>query len=196
MNGRVHWFGAAGLANGLAILADEETRSRWDHITGEAFDGPLAGQQLDVWPIEITTVDAALARYPAVKLLCSRHQSPLHWFFNFAQRGSFINRKSFLPPGFRNTMSQAVDPRLDELAQGLGVIDGDRGKFFPMASLAKGEQIDDNWRGRPLRVERRMDDGVLVARWLDDEASPMQLLTRWYGFSFTYPGCEIYEAST
>ena len=25
---------------------------------------------------------------------------------------------------------------------------------------------------------------------------PMQLFTRWYGFSYTFPGCEVYESST
>jgi hypothetical protein len=29
--------------------------------------------------------------------------------------------------------------------------------------------------------------------WADTGEQPMQLLSRWYGFSFTYAGCEIYE---
>jgi hypothetical protein len=30
-----------------------------------------------------------------------------------------------------------------------------------------------------------------VALW-DDDSRPFQIFTRWYGFAFSYPGCEIY----
>ena len=48
---------------------------------------------------------------------------------------------------------------------------------------------------RPIKIERSAIDGVPKATWLDNGEVPMQLLTRWYGFSFTYPGCLIYAAT-
>jgi len=40
---QVHHFSAGGLYNGLVLLIDDETRTYWDHITGEAVHGPLSG---------------------------------------------------------------------------------------------------------------------------------------------------------
>jgi len=39
-------------------MRDEETESLWDHITGECFDGPLIGERLAFWGVEMTTVEA------------------------------------------------------------------------------------------------------------------------------------------
>jgi len=112
---------------------------------------------------------------------------------------NLINSQSQrLPPNFRSSMSKAVDPRFPLREQGLGVIDGAgayQGKFYPMAAIPKGGQIEDIWQGRALVVTRSEVDGVPRAHWADDaeDDGPMQLLTRWYGFSFTYPDCEIYD---
>ncbi len=46
-----------------------------------------------------------------------------------------------------------------------------------------------------------LDNGLTYSDGIFREASgdpvkpdrPMQLFTRWYGFSFTFPGCKIYE---
>ena len=91
-------------------------------------------------------------------------------------------------------MSQKIDPRLPRFTLGLGVISGHSHKFYPMDALPRGGVIEDQWRGRRLRVERPLSDGVPFARWDGSADAPMQLLSRWYGFSFTYPDCEIYAA--
>ena len=57
----MHRFAVGGMVNGLALLWDYETGSYWDHVTGEALHGPLKGERLKVWGIEVTTVAAALA---------------------------------------------------------------------------------------------------------------------------------------
>jgi hypothetical protein len=180
------------LTNGLAVLADRETRTRWDHITGEAFAGPLAGTQLDVWPIHMTTVAAALMEYPDVTISFSNVRSPRRWL---AQRlyPQFIHTKGLLPGFFYASLSEPIDPRLDKLEQGVGVLAGKKAKFYPSDRIpANG--VYDPWLNRVLCLQRGAADGVPRARWLDTEEEPMQLLSRWYGFSFTYPGCEIYES--
>ena len=195
INGRIHWFGVPGLANGLAVMRDEETESLWDHITGECFDGPLAGERLDFWPVFLTTVAAERAKHPETILLISGHRS-----FRSLLMGKLISKRvnyrregTFLAPPFRQSMHQAVDPRLPEGEQGLGLMTADHaGKFYPVRLIPKGGTIEDSWQGRPIRIVRDPLDGVPVATWTDSSELPMQLLSRWYGFSFTYPGCEIY----
>jgi hypothetical protein len=187
---QVYHFGPIGLTNGLAILADRETLTHWDHITGEAFAGPLAGYQLDVWPVRITTVAAALAEHPGITISLSEFRSLRR---KLAQRlyPQFIHSTGWLPGFFYASLSEPIDSRLDKLTQGLGVVVGKRAKYYPMNRiLAHG--IQDDWLGRSLCIERGVIDGVPRATWLDTGEEPMQLLARWYGFSFTYPGCEIY----
>jgi Protein of unknown function (DUF3179) len=180
-----------GLINGLAILADRETRTHWDHITGEAFSGPLTGRQLQIWPIRITTLAAALAEDPSIKISFSSYRS---FIWRLAQKiyPRFIYANLWLPFPFYATMSQPIDPRLNKLTQGLGVMVKKSAKYYPLHKIPL-EGITDLWNGRSLQVSRGLIDGVPRARWTDTNEEPMQLLSRWYGFSFTYPGCEVYQ---
>ena len=92
-------------------------------------------------------------------------------------------------------MATEIDARLEYGAQGLGLMNETiSGKFYPIDAIEKGGFIEDEWLGRPIRVERGAVDGVPFAVYLDgDGERPMQLLSRWYGFSFTFPNCEIYQ---
>ncbi len=192
----MHWFGVPGLANGLAVMRDEETESLWDHITGECFSGPLNGRRLEFWYAGLTNVAAALEKHPDTILLRSGYRSLRSSFMGnvVGRRLSYSNESTMLPPNFRKSMGRAIDPRLPEGEQGLGLRDdGDHGKFYPVALIPLGGAIEDVWVDRPLRIERNALDGVPYATWTDTGEAPMQLLSRWYGFSFTYPGCEIYR---
>ncbi len=192
MKDKVHHFGAVGLTNGLAILADHETRTHWDHITGEALTGTLAGYQLEVFPVHMTTVAAALAEHPDITISLSTHPG---FRRKLAQRlyPRFIHDKVWLPGFFYASMNEPIDPRLDKLTQGLGVIVGKKVKYYPVSRIT-ADGIQDHWLGRILCVKRNPISGVPYASWQDTNEEPMQLLSRWYGFSFTYPQCEIYES--
>jgi hypothetical protein len=190
VNGKVHHFGVVGFLNGLAVLADRETRTHWDHITGEAFAGPLAGMRMDVWPIQMTTVAAAQAAYPSLDVSLSGYRSLkkrlAQWLYP-----RFIHGRVWFPWFFYASLSEPIDPRLDKMTQGLGVIVVERARFYPMHSIVEGGIYDD-WQGRTLHITRGVLDGVPHARWAETDEEPMQLLTRWYGFSYTYPKCDIY----
>ena len=191
MHGRVHHFGAIGIINGLAVLADRESGTHWDHITGEAFAGPLAGYRLDAWPVRMTTVRAARWEYPDLIVHASENHGLLACI---AQRlyPRFIYSPVWLPPPFYASMSRQIDPRLPRLTQGFGVIAGGKARYYPI-SVIPMEGLEDAWGARILHIARGALDGVPQARWKDTGEFPMQLLSRWYGFSFTYPYCEIYE---
>lgn len=171
------------------MLSDEQTWSSWDHITGEAFAGPLAGRRLDWWPVQLTTVGAARQERPQLRVLVSTHRSLVSTFLK-ATTGNRIGGWSIIPPRFGKTMHQPPDPRLPKLTQGLGVIDGDRACFYPVSALLDGP-VEDRWDDRTLVVVKRELDGVPRATWKDGGEPPMQLLSRWYGFSFTWPDCTV-----
>lgn len=172
------------------MLGDRETRTHWDHITGEAFKGRLAGRRLDVWPIQMTTVAAALAEDPELVALPSTMRT-FRWWLAQKLYPRFINSKPWIPAPFYLSMTAPIDPRLDRSTQGLGVVAGERSKYYPVGVIPSGG-LDDDWNGRVLHVERGKLDGVPRATWADTGEQPMQLLSRWYGFSFTYPACEVH----
>lgn len=188
IDGETLHLSIAGLYDGLALLQDDETGSWWDHITGRCVDGPLAGRRLDAWPVRITTVAAALAADPDLELSRSR---PPRWSFYriitslFARR---LQKWTLFPGGFRATMGEA-DPRRPEMEVGLGLLLDDRPCFYTMEVLRGG--LEEDHGGRRLELGVGEVDRVPFARWADTGERPLQLLTRWYGFSRTFPGCEV-----
>ena len=187
IDGKVRHFRVGGLYNGVAILTDDETKTYWDHITGKAVYGPLAGTQLDIWSLEMTTVGAALKREPGLKLLRS-HQRP---FFRRAMYfGQWIfSRTGFLPKLFTQTMAPE-DPRLPRMTMGLGVVADENTRFYPVAAIRAG--VTDKLGDRPLQVTIDPFDGVPQATW-QDGTRPLQYFLRWYGFALTFPNCSIHE---
>jgi hypothetical protein len=168
-------------------LIDDETRTYWDHITGAALHGPLAGRRLETWSVAVTTVAAALGDSPGITVSLSRKMSLTARLFSLLHRRT-IGTRGFLPPPFLMTMGNA-DDRLPRMAQGLGVAEAGRARFYPASAIGTG--VEDSWDGRILRVAIGPVDGVPFADW-EDDGRPFQMFTRWYGFSYTFPGCEIF----
>jgi hypothetical protein len=185
VDGKVLHLSAGGLYDGLVLLLDKETKTYWNHITGEAVHGPMAGKRLEMWGIEITTVRDTQERYPGLLLLRSK--------LGLGGRiMSFMARnvmKGMFPPRFRGTMGLA-DTRLEEMTMGLGVITHTTKRFYPLEHVREG--VEDTIDGRMVRISVDKGTGVPSAVG-HDGIKPIQLFTRWYGFSYTYPHCDIFE---
>jgi hypothetical protein len=50
-------------------MIDQETKSLWSHILGEAMSGQLKGTQLEIIPAEMVTWESWLSQYPESKVL-------------------------------------------------------------------------------------------------------------------------------
>jgi len=175
-------------------MMDKETRTIWDPISGEAFEGPLKGITIQAWPVFVTNVDTQLNAHLETQLFLSTHRSPLMWLTQFAPLFMGVRKRGFLAPNFHLSMSKPIDPHLPKLTQGLGVIAGKRAKYFPLNRIPSGKSIRDTWDGHTLVIDRSGKDGIPRAVWEENGETPMQLLSRWYGFAFTYPNCEIYTS--
>ncbi|MFT3924019.1 MAG: DUF3179 domain-containing (seleno)protein [Myxococcales bacterium] len=188
VEGRRLHLSTGGLYNGVALLIDDETGTYWDHMTGRALHGPLAGKQLDAHSLHMTTVGSELERSDCARIWVSKLKLK-QWLMSMmcmrAVRGS-----GFFPPGFRRTLAPA-NPRQPEFAQGLGVIVKDQATFYPKDRLRAGA-IEDRWAGMTLKVAINPRDGVPFAV-TSDGRRPLQLFLRWYGFSANYPGCRLFE---
>lgn len=218
-------FRVCGLYNGLALMEDMQTRSYWDHTTGECIHGELRGTQLpDVQPLRYVTPRNALHHHPDARIAVSKP--------SIRQRlleRVFLNRmltdKGHLPFLFAPSMSKG-DERRPRMELGLGVWWPGTTRFYPMDVLReKGRALIDTIGERRVlvfidpgahapvaaRVEATecrwdrddlvLDDGSVVRDMTLEGPSgvsqPLELFphlfTRWYGFSATFPGCDIYE---
>lgn len=172
------------------LLTDDETRTHWDHITGEALHGALQGERLKTWGIEMTTLEVALREHPELHLLRSKLGFVGRMMAWAMLRGPMKGR--FPPFLFRRTMTKQ-DTRLPEMELGLGVIGEREQRFYPLARLGSG--LTDEFEGSTLEVGIEADNGIPYAK-REDGTRPQQLFCRWYGFSVSFKGCEVYDAAT
>ncbi|MFD1409200.1 DUF3179 domain-containing (seleno)protein [Kroppenstedtia eburnea] len=70
IDGEEHHFFCVGVYNGLAVLMDRETRSYWNHITGECVHGPLKGEKMEMLLLGQMTAGQALDQWPDLQLAC------------------------------------------------------------------------------------------------------------------------------
>jgi hypothetical protein len=193
IDGKLYHFGPRGLYNGLVLLGDDETKSYWDHITGECVHGEMKGRKMEIFPIEHTNVGHALKKNPELSIALSRPPSIMRMIAPLMNRG---RKKGFLPPGFRKTMGE-VDNRLSEMTSGLGIMMDKEKKFYPLETIKKqGGIIKDELEGNKIIITIDPDNYIPMAFYDESESKtdrPMQLFTRWYGFSLTFPGCSIYH---
>ena len=209
----------------MSLLADRQTGSYWDHITGECVHGPLKGRKLELEPLRHMRTDQALAQFPDARIASSRMLLP----FGLVARimdiyGQLFGKGRFLPPMFTRTMG-AEDPRRARMDLGLGVWSDGASRYYPLEILkARGGVLFDRFDGREMLIyldpisgtptplfvdvqeaewegeDLRLDSGATIrnGRLYDANGTelpverPLHLFNRWYGFSLTFPKCEVY----
>lgn len=207
--------------DGVSILGDRETRSLWNHITGESMYGPTAGTKLPTFNLLHMTVDQALAAFP--DLLVAVSERPVtgrrsRWS-PWAERIPVLGRR------FRDTMAPE-DTRRPTMDIGLGVWTQRVQRYYPMELVAAQDNlVFDELDGRRLMVffepgahalaalfvdaaggswdgeTLRLDNGDVIREGVLYDAGgnrramdrPRQLFTRWYGYALTFPETEVYE---
>ena len=193
VNGRLHHFAEYGLYNGLFLMGDHETISYWNHITGECLHGQLKGAQLEVGPLHYLTAAQTLEAYPNAQIAISNTLPLWRRLFSRIQRYSAGRKEGFLPPRFRGTMGTA-DSRRPRMEMGLGVWTKKTRRYYPLKTVR--EQADgliDKIDGRSVLISMDPISHSPTAVYQDGEGErPLQMFTRWYGFAYTFPGCEIY----
>ena len=222
IDGRIHHFAEQGLFDGLFLMKDEESETYWDHMTGEAVYGPLVGETLHVQPLLMTTAGRALATAPdALVTLSDRAirtdddmkvdglmagiRGRLNSFFQSTVAEEDVRRPTMdLGLGLWTDQSAVYYPMERVRAEGRALVDTFGGRavlvyidpatFVPSAVFVEG--ADPEWDDDVLRLSdgSYVETGVLydAAGHKVEGSRPLQVFTRWYGFSLTFPETEIY----
>ncbi len=216
----MHHFENVGLYDGLFVMQDVESKTLWNHISGEALYGPYVGRSLGtVGNMLQMSVEQALVRDPAVAVAISGRPNSAAAMRRFAPD----NPNARLMPMFTDTLG-TEDARLPRMSMGLGIVTDATVRFYPMEQIEDRGALIDDVDGRTVVVfvdpvtftpaalyvdassatledrEIHLDTGRVVRRGLLYDASgtrvdaerPQQLFSRWYGFSLTFPAPEIF----
>ncbi len=223
VDGEVHWFQEHGLYDGLFLMMDDETGTFWDHMTGEAVYGPLTGTQLPVSNLLQTNAGQVLGESPDALVALSDRilweeerlgleglvrgmAGRLSRMFQSTVEEEDTRRPTMdLGMGIWDGTRARYYPYDTVVGAGNAVLDRFGGRTVlvlldPSAYALSAYYVDADdliWDGAVLRLS----DGTIieggVMRGPDGErvevARPLQVFTRWYGFSLTFPDTEIYQ---
>ena len=217
-------FDNVGLYDGLFVMQDRESKTLWNHITGEALYGPHVGRTLGpVGNIMQMTVEEALEYDSAMQVAISDRPYTRTGGSSGTPGDGFLSDDAQLRQGFVETLGEE-DSRRPRMDMGLGIWTNETRRYYPMAEIRSRGPFIDELDGRDLLVyietrsgtptaifvdaeratvegnEVRLDTGAVVRGGALFDASgnrqederPQQIFTRWYGYSLTFPGSEIF----
>ena len=228
VSGSGHRFETVGVYDGLFVMQDVESKTLWNHITGDALYGPHVGESLSpVGNMLQMSAEQALAIDPNIEMAISGrpYDAGAAPDTETGDGGRYrpSNKNAALSSRFIETLGDD-DVRLPRMAMGLGVVGERLVRFYPMDLIEERGAFVDDFDGRSILIsadpttftpaalfvdasdavleakEVRLDTGGAVrmgvlydqdGRRLKGER-PQQLFSRWYGFTLTFPGAEIF----
>lgn len=168
VHGKLHHFVNSGLYDALFIMEDEETRTLWNHVTGEGLYGKHAGYKLPVSNLMQMSVKQALEMDPDMHIAIS--DRPYHGGGESPSAAySPDNDRAELMDMFAETLGQE-DARLPRMEMGLGIwSDKSRSyRFYPAGTVRKqGRLVFDEFDGRRILVYVDPATTILQAVYID-----------------------------
>lgn len=150
IDGKVHNFAEHGLYDGLFLMRDEESGTFWDHLTGEAVYGELVGKTLNVGLLNYSLAGQVLENEPDALITLSDQSIREN---DDMELESLAARQNAGLSGMFSSTIRAEDPRLPTMALGVGVWQGQAGRFYPYDSIVnEGDALIDDFDGRTLVV--------------------------------------------
>lgn len=214
-------FDNVGLYDGLFIMQDQESKTLWNHISGEALYGPHVGRTLGpIGNIMQMTVEEALEFDSGMQVAIS--DRPYGGRPSGPGQGTLSDNAQLMPM-FIETLGEE-DTRRPRMDMGLGIWTDETRRYYPMEEIRARGALIDELDGRDVLIyiearsatptaifvdangatvegnEVRLDSGAVVRAGLLFDADghrldgerPQQIFTRWYGYSLTFPGAEVF----
>jgi len=163
IDGKLHHFSNVGLYDGLFVMQDGETKTLWNHITGEAMYGPLVGHNLGpVRNLLQMHVKQALAMDSKMQVAISDRiyfaggrqlgSAGSPGAGGAASRASGPNPNAEMSARFIPTLGKE-DPRRPRMELGLGVWTGATRRYYPMERIReRGGAFMDQLGGRQVLI--------------------------------------------
>ena len=183
VDGKLHHFTNVGLYDGLFVMQDAETKTLWNHITGEALYGPLVGQKLGpVGNLLQLNVKQTLAMDPKIQVAISDRI----YFAGGRQFGSAGGppnggtRQHGPDPNvkmgdrFVQTLGKE-DQRRPRMELGLGVWTGATHRYYPMERIRERDgAFIDQLDGRKVLIFVNSDTNTPAAIYVNASTAEVQ----------------------
>jgi hypothetical protein len=160
IDGELHHFNNVGLYDALFVMQDTESKTLWNHITGEALYGPFVGRTLGpVGNLLQMNVQAALQSDPAMQVAISNRpylvgDRRLGTAPGAApgSRRDTLSADAQLMPMFIETLGKE-DTRRPRMDMGLGIWSTTGRRYYSMESIhAHDRALIDRFDGREMLV--------------------------------------------
>lgn len=222
LNGMTLRFAAQGYYNTMTLIADEDTQSYWNHLTGACVTGERVGKQLTQLSslLQMRAGDAANA-FPDAQFTCMSLPDELIEISKQWDQYRLADNPDY---GDLLNTGEVVDDRLPRNDIGLGIWTKDTKRYYSRKSLYAAHQvIIDELDGRTIVVCTDSGIGLATAFYCDTTQAkiydgevildndqiytrgvlyrngvpvqverPKQNAIRWFGFSSIFPDCEVY----
>ncbi len=134
-NVRYDFYGA-GFYDAMTLLADKQTGSYWNHITGECIAGKMRGTRLhQLANLTHSTADAVAKIHPQAQLIISSLDAGRAPMDDFAEGLRTLPQPNW-PPELHQTIDTNIeDTRLPRLEMGLGVWTSKTAHFYPFKTI-------------------------------------------------------------
>lgn len=167
VNSEVHTFSGAGVYDGMLLLRDKETNSRWNHINGKYLYGKNTGRQLTkLAALNYINVEQCLERFPKARLAVPMDDPNQVSLDDMSAR----LRESLELCGevpVQDTFG-AVDQRCAKLEMGLGVWTDNTHRFYRLGDLFRAHNVVvDHFDNRTLVVYVEPSTTVPLAFFVD-----------------------------
>ena len=122
---------------------DDATGTVWSHLDGVALEGDLAGEQLQILPLQTTTWAAWLADHPDTTI------PSIDTGYGYRRGGSIGG--AGLSGTFRDTLD-GIDTRLPDNELVIGVLAGDEAWAFPLEAIPDDAPMQASVGGIPVVI--------------------------------------------
>lgn len=147
MDGRKLTCDVYGLIGSNFVMRDHQTGTEWQQATGVAFNGPLKGKRLQMFPFVITTWREWRAQHPTTLALVlePRYREQYRKKAESMKRILFGSRSRAPDRG-----ATRDDPRLPPYEQVVGIGINGAYKAYPLSQLKKGIVLNDRVGSTPV----------------------------------------------
>lgn len=167
------------------VMNDRETGSIWQHATGEAIDGPLKGQRLEVLPGWETSWEELRISYPQARFALE------------PERYTGLLPKPVLMRMLRVTRISSLsglsplDKRLEMHEMVVGLVINGAAKAYPLDLLRAERGILDQVGGKAIQIEYQNVGDRVTVHTRDGSLIPYERQW-WLGWSEFHPRSQIY----
>ncbi len=181
----MHHFNNVGLYDALFVMQDTESKTLWNHITGEALYGPLVGRTLGpVTNLLQMNVQQALEMDPAMEVAISNRPYSVGGRLTATAAGGRggapgggrgnLNPNAQLMDMFIETLGQE-DTRRPRMDLGLGIWTASTRRYYPMERIRERDgAFIDHLGGRNVLIYIDPETATPAALFVDAKSVKLQ----------------------